>query len=264
MMSRPPPTWAYGVMTVPQRRETLLPRTLEALRAGGFERPRLFVDGCGDPALYARFGLPVTLRQPAILLHGNWLLGLHELLIRQPCADHYALFQDDVVCVRNLRAYLERQPCPARCYANLFTFAPTWHGAPQPRFDNERQIAGRRGWVESAPLEGNHTYDGKPAQSGRGALALVFDRAGALTLLASRALLERPSHVLRGWRNIDGGVVTAMNQAGYREMIHAPSLVQHTGVAASTIGNGGASLALSFPGERFDALTLLQEEGAAA
>ena len=40
--------WAYGITTVPSRRENLFERTLQSLAVAGFDNPRLFVDGVDD------------------------------------------------------------------------------------------------------------------------------------------------------------------------------------------------------------------------
>jgi hypothetical protein len=59
-------------------------------------------------------------------------------------------------------------------------------------------------------------------------------------------------------------IVTAMKRAGWKEYVHNPSLLQHTGDGQTTLGNHigndrwpGAD---SFPGEEFDALSLLGVE----
>lgn len=55
--------WSYGVTTVTERRDTLLPQTLASLKAAGWDNPRLFVDGVNGG--FDHFGLPVTYRDPA-------------------------------------------------------------------------------------------------------------------------------------------------------------------------------------------------------
>lgn len=246
--------WACGVTTVPSRGDGLLRRTLTSLAAGGFKQPRLFVDGArhaGDEHWWN--GSEVTCRWPAVKAWGNWILALHELHIRQPNADRYAIFQDDMVCSRNLRTYLEHSPYPgmekwdhrAKGYLNLFTF-----------LSSESSIQGTAlgTWSEGSVLS-----DGKDPfkrQCGRGAVALVFSRMAVRTLLGSKEAVERVADAARGSCNIDGGVVNAMNAAGWREYVHNPSLVQHTG-DVSTMGHGRYPLAESFRGEDFDCLSLL-------
>jgi len=53
--------------------------------------------------------------------------------------------------------------------------------------------------------------------------------------------------------------VTALKKVGWKEYVHNPSLIQHTG-KISIIGNGNHPLAPSFKGEEFDALDLLEKE----
>ena len=144
---------------------------------------------------------------------GNWWLGLHELWVRDPCAEFYALFQDDLVAVRNIRPYMEARRVPERCYFNLFSFPQNEELAPK----------GLTGWYLSN-------------QRGRGAVALVFPHNAAEALLSARHMVGKLTDLDRGFLNLDGGVITAMIQAGFRECCHAPSLVQHTG-RVSTMGN---------------------------
>ncbi len=254
--------WSYGVMTVAERMTTTLPCTLASLRAGGFEEPRLFVDvPLGVVVVDFPDGLLGVCRFPAVGVTANWILSMWELYLREPHADRYALFQDDLVCYRNLRQYLERSAFPRQGYQNLFTFS------------NANNLITEKsagvGWVRGAPLN-----PGSEMQCGRGALGLVFDRDGVVTLLSSRALAMKPQAAdpRMAKRKIDGGVVTAMNLAGYSEYIHNPSLLQHTG-RVSTIGNVWAwgendtqgkcdhasGIAQTFLGEDWDALRFLED-----
>ncbi len=233
-------TWSYGVTTVPARRDSLLPRTLKSLRAAGFDRPRLFVDGGRDSDSWAdEFGLDVTVRTgPPVKAYANWVLALWELFAREPMADRFAVFQDDVLVVKNLRGYLERVPLldGGKVYWNLFTYPP-----------------GRQ--IELPRERGFH----KSNQLGRGALGLVFDRQGVVDLLGSRFMAERPLDPDKGTRNLDGGVLQTLKGQGYTEMVHRPSLTEHLG-EESTIDRPGGSLirvSADFPGEGFDAMDLI-------
>ncbi|HYE70412.1 MAG TPA: hypothetical protein VD932_02690 [Aquabacterium sp.] len=238
------------------RRSDLLPRTLESLRVAGFPSPRLFVDG-GIPAsaLYRDLGLPTTVRdqvcravpdRPRVRAHGhafgNWLLGALELLVREPQADRYAIFQDDVIACRNLREYLERSTYPDHGYLNLYTVKLNERFKPRDQ---------SKGWFVTS-------------QRGLGAVALVFSRDALLGVFSNDHLVRRLIDLKRGPQAIDGGVVEAAKKAGWREYCHWPSLVQHIGTR-SAIGNNLANpdpeknfaTAPSFPGEDHDALSYL-------
>lgn len=225
--------WSYGVTTVPARRDDLLPRTLASLAAGGFPAPRLFVDGARDG--FDGFGLDVTYRFPLVRTGANWLMSLLEMYVREPHADRYVLFQDDVLSVANLRQYLEAAPWPGgRAYLNLYTFAGNVSLMIQH---------GRDGWFKSNQL-------------GKGALGLVFDNAGCRALLQSQHMVDRLNDPQWGWRKVDGGIAEAMKKHGNRfheregkedhppeaykvwvpepftEFCHRPSLLQHSGTTS--------------------------------
>ena len=257
-------TWAVGVTTVPQRRDGLLPRTLASLQEAGWDRPRLFVDGAtnAEAVRYEQeFGLEVTARWPIIRPFGNWSLALAELYIRNPTADLYLVAQDDLRTYLNLRQYLEACPFPEKGYWNLITF-----------LDNEKTVAGTgTGWHESGVQA--RAGKRKHLQTGRGAVALVFNQAGVLELLTGYRMLDRPRNLTKGWRNLDGGVVNTMNAAGFREYVHNPSLVQHVGTESTLPEMKGITadrsdglprrrwekVAQTFRGEGFDCLELLKE-----
>lgn len=236
--------WAYGVTAVDQRLPDLLPITLRSLVHGGFPSPRLFVDGPSreNRPRWEAFGMEVTYRTPKIRTFGNWLLALMELYIREPASDRYALFQDDLICSKNLRQYLEKVPYPDKGYLNLYTFP-----------SNQRLAPKTQGFFKAAEL--NSGPEG--FQTGRGAVGLVFSLEAVTTLLRSVHLLERPQDSTRGWKSVDGGVVTSMNKAGWYEYVHNPSLLQHTG-QVSSMGSKPQKLAESFRGEEFDCLELLR------
>lgn len=241
MKSRPPIKWSYGVTTVPCRKDSLLPMTLSSLRVAGFPEPRLFVDGATPKQAREyeeQFGLLVTSRNPTIRTYMNWVLALAELYGREPYANFYAVFQDDFVTYSNLRQYLEKCEYPGRGYWNLYTFPV--NQAICPKHPNGLE---KIGWYPSNQL-------------GRGAVALVFNRETVLTLLTHQHMVERPIDVDRGWKAVDGGVVTALNKAGWQEFVHNPSLVQHQGTI-STMRNKPHKQATSFKGTDFDAMNLL-------
>ena len=228
--------WAYGITTVLSRRDDLLRNTIASLARGGFDSPRLFVDGLNDPKAYEMFNLPVTVREPPPLrIVGNWILGMWELFVREPFADRYVLFQDDIEAVSNLRQYLEKCEYPKKGYLNLYTFK-----------ENHKHTKGNPGWNLSN-------------QRGMGALGLVFNREALMLLLASKTLVSKPvtAGTKRAWKSIDGGVLTAMKNDGWKEYIHNPSLLQHRG-KHSTLGNSDYPPIEAFPGQEFDAMSLIK------
>lgn len=235
--------WAYGVTTHPSRRKDLLPATLASLKAAGFPEPRLFVDGTKSPGEWEdEFNLPVTARYPAVRVAGNWMLSMLELYIRDPQAHRYALFQDDVLACTGLREYLDWCPYPDRAYLNLYTWGSNYVVCPKDPRGKPQE-----GWYPSN-------------QAGRGALGLVFDRDALVALMsnqdAARHMVLRPQDPDRGWRVIDGGVVSAMRKAGYREYVHNPSLLQHTG-HKSTLGKPASPPSPCWRGDRFDVRNLI-------
>lgn len=230
--------WSYGITTVPSRMQTLLPRTVASLAAAGFDNPRLFVDGWhGDPTY---LGLPVTTRDTPVRLVGNWYAGMYELYSREPNANRYAMFQDDVLAVGNLRKYLERCIYPRDGYLNLYTFP-----------ENTKK-GHTSGWAQSN-------------QRGMGALGLVFNRDVLQMLLQSKRMANKPADAgMRSWKRLDGGVVEGLKEFKVYEYVHFPSLLQHTGTEVSSLGNligrkpyQGVK---SFPGESQNALEYLLPE----
>jgi hypothetical protein len=227
--------WTYGLTTVPERRTTTLPRTLDSLKEAGFGEPRLFVDGA-DRLLTAYPSLNISYRTPRVGAYPNWMMSLYELYARDPLADMYAMFQDDFVTYRNLRSYLEQSPCPVDGYMNLYTFP------------SNQELAKTSGWYLSNQL-------------GKGAVALVFRRDSVIRLLTSQHMVNKFGAVPpRNKESIDGGVITAMTQVGVKEYVHNPSLVQHIGTI-SVMGHPTFPQSASFLGEGFDAMDLIRARG---
>jgi hypothetical protein len=238
--------WSYGVTTVAQRKVDLLPRTLESLKKTGFGEPILFVDGLENGSDYSEFGLPVVPRgKRNIKTFGNWVLSLWELYLRQPEAKFYAIFQDDFVAGLNLRTYLEKCDYPDRGYWNLYTFPE--NEEPEYKTEGVTKILrppNYEGWYESNQL-------------GKGAVGLVFSYPAVQTLLMSLHMIERVKNPRKGCSGVDGGVVTAMNKFGFKEYVHFPSLIQHTGIQSS-MGSKKHPLARSLRGEDYNYLELLK------
>lgn len=216
---------------------------------GGFEQPRLFVDGCDRPELYRHFCLPVTCREPdgdrkPLGNFGNWWASMVELYCRNSTADRYVLFEDDIVCCQNLRQFLEQTSLPAG-YWNLYT-------CPQ----NERlaEKRGNRGWFEALQVMNDFAW---PISRGLGALGLMFDRDSVCSLISSQKM-SKHAQGKRGNRRVDGAISTSLGELKIHEFCHYPSLLQHKGVFTSILGNPQQPPSRSFPGEEFDALSLLE------
>ena len=229
--------WSYGVTTVPQRLGDLLPSTLRSLRAAGFDDPRLFIDGCVETLPIHLAEYEITERRPRVRVAGNWWLSMVEVYLRglQVGAQRFAIFQDDFITYPHLKEYLDQCKYPDRGYWNLYTVPMNQDLARQP------------GWFESN-------------QRGLGAVALVFDRKAVQTLLAAPHFVNRPQDLRNGHKKVDGGIVTAMTKAGYKEYVHNPSLVEHLGLPSTIEGkhsSGAFQRAASFRGQTFDAREMM-------
>lgn len=255
------PTWTYGITTVPSRRFTTLPHTLRSLSAGGFPNSRLFVDVIdGKQSDYSTLNLPVTFRQPALGLHGNWILSLYELYLREPLVDRYCLFQDDIITYRNLRQYLNRCKLKNDQCWNLYTFPPGYQTTP-PNPEPPGTVLTTPGTSWCGP-EGSGWYPSN--QFGRSALALVFPREAVKKILSHPHIIQKAENTER--RNtIDGAISEVIRNLGVTEYVHDPSLVNHIG-DESTIGHhvktdrGYTSKyppCQTFRGENFNATELL-------
>lgn len=236
--------WGYAVTTVYERLNTLLPITLQSLADGGFDNPWLYIDGLECPYTLDKYkagdrplsSYNYTIRYPRVKAFGNWILGLWELYIRQPNCRRYAMFQDDVLCCRNLRCYLDSCDMPYQGYLNLYT-----------NQQNAEHIESKKGWHPSN-------------QKGLGALGLVFTREHVVRLLSSKRLAQKPTtpgH--RAYDNFDGDIAQAMRDIGWlvKEYVHKPSLLQHIGVESCIQANKASTQADTFPGADFDASELL-------
>ena len=86
-----------------------------------------------------------------------------------------------------------------------------------------------KGWIPAARAPQGY-------QLGRGAVALVFSHEAVHVLLNSPHMKTRLYDSQKGFKSIDGAVVTAMHHAGWTEYVHNPSLIQHIG-DVSSMGN---------------------------
>ncbi|MDB4786227.1 hypothetical protein OAG36_00685 [bacterium] len=228
--------WSYGITTVPQRKDDLFPATLESLQKSGFDQPHLFVDNCKRPSDYDKYDLLMTTRYPRVKTAAHWSLSMLELYMREPAADRYAIFQDDFVTYLNLKNYLEKCTYEPKTYWNLYTFPS----------NQKLNVEDKLGWYDSN-------------QKGKGAVAIVMDRETVTALFSYHKFVTRCEDVARGTRSIDGGIVNCLKILGWKELVHNPSLVYHTG-KFSSMGNKPQKQTISFQGENFDCLTLLEDE----
>lgn len=225
--------WSYGITTCPERIENgLLDQTKQSLAKTGFTNPTIFVDGPIGPWEFENTPNPASYRSANLRPFGNWMLAAWELWLRNPLAQRYAIFQDDVIAVYGLMNYLSTCEYPYDGYLNLYTFP-----------ENQKGMSLKLGWY---PAEGGQ---------GLGALGLVFDNEAMSKLLRDPHLIMRCKNSHRGHKLIDGAVNEAMKNAGYKEYVHNPSLLQHAGQFKSTFPekkNKSHQLAPSFPGENVD------------
>lgn len=212
--------WAYGITTVPERVNNLLPQTIASLATAGFDRPVLIVDG----HIPSYDDLEVVCH-PRVGQLRNWMHGLFYLFATKD-ADRYAIFEDDVLACRQLREYLDRCP-PGKVYWNLITLD-----------ENRAYTSDVPGWHESNQL-------------GRSACGLVFDRSTVDCLLRMERFVRGPGN---GETMSDAVVIATLKSLGYKELVHYPSLLQHVGLE-STLGNSIGQVS-GFLGEDYDLLSL--------
>lgn len=235
------PKWMIGVTAVPKRMD-MLKTSLQSLYDGGFGRPTVFFDSAACPV-----DLPdheIVFRGSNIRTYGHWILTLLELYIRDPYCDRYAIFQDDVLCYRNTRQYLDTLLFPSQGYWNLYTGTFSIQNA---NVTNEEIIQNADvGFVESN-------------QRGHGAQGLVFSNHAVSLLFRSESMFSRLWNPMKRHCSVDGFVVTALKAHGWKEYIHAPTLLQHIG-ETSSMGHGTQPKAKSFLGESFDAMSFLKAQ----
>jgi len=135
--------WSYGVTTVPSRRYTTFEPTLLSLKEAGFPHPWIFADGCNQPEAYETHSyMRITTRHPRVGAFGNWIMALWELYIREPKAQWFALFQDDILLCKNLKQYFEASGFFGE-FINLYS---------NPENEKFAQQANEEGWFENNQL----------------------------------------------------------------------------------------------------------------
>ena len=113
--------WAVGVTVAPRKNPTF-ERCYESFLRAGFT-PHIFKEpGVSIDPRFFKYG--VTERAQRLGAWKNWLTSLSELRKKNPEADAYALFQDDVVLCKNVRTYLEQELWPSDFTGLVSVFTP--------------------------------------------------------------------------------------------------------------------------------------------
>jgi hypothetical protein len=180
--------FAVAVTTAPRPIPTL-DRTLASLERAGFDEVRVVDDVLHDGAW------------------SNWLFALRTLLAERPAADALLVCQDDIVCCRRLRTYLERTLWPGHPAALCSPYCPAPYRRSRQGWHQER-----RGWYLV------------------GALCWAMPRPAAEAILRDLGRVEARSR-------IDARVGQWARRAGRSVWYHTPSLVQHIGNGNSALGD---------------------------
>lgn len=215
---RPVRDWMVGVTTSP-RSEPTLDLTLDSIRRAGWSTPWLFLDG-SVPIAARHAHLPVTFRENRTGAWPNYFLALAELIMRNPDADAYLLFQDDVELAagENVRAYLEQILWPANDVGVVSLFTSSAYDRPHA------------GWYR---LEDRWIW---------GALTMIFSNKAAWSFLSDpEVVAHRRSLEFNGMRQIDVTIGRWAKRQGYAIMHPVPSLVQHIGDKSTLWEEGLAS-----------------------
>lgn len=230
--------WAVGLTTAP-RPEATLARTMQSLSVTGWPTAEIHVFAEPD-ALSGNedFSGAVTVRGRKAGAFSNWYLALQELVFTQPTADAYLMFQDDIVCCRGLRKYLERELWPAEATG----FVSLYCGMLQSN------SAGTQGFMKMQT--GDMLY---------GALAMAFPASAARALLL-HPLFQRHRESRNGTHGIDTVLAKWVTESGLPGFVYSPSLVSHTGVTSAIFRccrDGPERRTDSFVGENVDASSIL-------
>ena len=198
--------WSVGVTTAPRRVATLS-RTLASVAAAGWSEARLFAEP-GSELPDDALRLACSQRDVPLGAFPNWVLGLAELVLREPESDAYLMLQDDVLLTANVRGYLERTLWPRREVGLVSLYTPSHYSAGKTYGYHEQPCA----W------------------DSWGALAYVFPNPAARALLADPLLVDHRRHgPAGGLRNIDSVVGLWRQRRRLPYIVHVPSLAQHIG-----------------------------------
>ena len=203
--------WAVGMLTAPRPAPTV-DRTLRSLANGGFSPVHIFAEpGSWIPDQFAH--LPRTAHGRPLGNLGNFYTSLASLLMVQPDADCYTIFQDDVEVALGLREWCDSQLWPKGAgLVSLYTCGVDHDSA--------------NGWrVLSKGM--CHTF---------GAQAFVFRKDILKEFLTDGRLLEMRESGFRAGDDAAIGEWAARRGIGIA--YHTPSLVNHVGVTSAIAADG--------------------------
>ena len=230
--------WAIG-MTTASRTEPTRARTMRSLDAAGWQSQGVHVFAEPDVLLMQgeEYSGALTRRGKTAGAFANWYLALQELVLTQPDADAYVIFQDDVICCRDLRGYLEKSLWPEAVTGLVSLYCGMLQSG----------IGSEPGFQKIDP--GNMLY---------GALAVAFPPGAARAILLHPGFL-RHRESRNGTHGIDLALAEWMNSSGLPGFVHTPSLVDHIGQISSifrSVRDGPERRTDSFVGEEASAIAL--------
>jgi glycosyltransferase involved in cell wall biosynthesis len=203
--------WAIGLLTAPRPIPTI-ERALASLAGAGFWPVHIFAEpGSWIPEHWAR--LPRTVHGRSLGNLGNFYTSLASLLMLDPAADCFAIFQDDIEVAQGLRAWCDSQLWPEGAgLVSLYTCG----------VDHAQET----GW-HILHRGMCHTF---------GAQAFVFRGDVLKDFLTDGRLLEMREAGFRA--GDDAAVGEWASRRGIGIAYHTPSLVNHVGATSSIAADG--------------------------
>ena len=194
--------WAVGVTTAPRKEETFA-ASMRSILAAGFE-PHIFAEP--DSPIPDEFShLPLTQHRSKLGCWPNYYMALQEMLTRDPHADAYAIFQDDIILASQTKEFLERALWPTENLGVVSIYCSLAYAQEKP------------GW---------YTLDQKWVW---GACAFIWPRHQLVHFLSNNAIHWRLTGRAQGVRNIDIVVGNWAKEHSRPVWYCSPSLVQHIG-----------------------------------
>lgn len=204
--------WACGMTTAPRPVPTLS-RSIASLRSAGFGPFHLFAEP-GTPLANLPADTTIHRRPQRLGVWQNLVQSLRDLLALHPEADTIALFQDDVISLRDVREWLEHDLWPSPRTGCVSIYSPDWHG------------------YETAGVEAIRRIRGTQIM---GACGLIFPRYAVERILAhplstswrgcydKNQFVENPVHR----KASDTFVGHVLHELGLEKFAYSPSLLQH-------------------------------------